>query len=243
MLASNMWKSALFLLLVLSLHESAHMLAAKAFHYEVPQVVLYPFGFGASILHLGHGSLWRETLILLAGPCVHLIIPFLLIVLVKFDLISITYANYLEQLNQSVLLFNLLPIYPLDGGRILLNFLHLFLPYCCGLWVSYALSVSLVLYLFHETAVFSFQIVLLFLLFQQLLSWLFIKREKEQFYYYRYLSAPKRIRLKHPFQDCFRAFYNVIRFEKEWMQEKAWIRRYFEKEDLKKRKQSHQIML
>ena len=128
----DMWKTAGFLAAILALHELAHVAVAKCFHYETSTLMIYPFGFGAEIKQMGNGSIWKETLILLAGPSVHLLVPFGIVLLMKYHIISTEYGNYLSMLNQAVCIFNLLPIYPLDGGRILQNLCQLILPYQWG---------------------------------------------------------------------------------------------------------------
>ena len=65
----------------------------------------------------------KKIIIAFAGPLVNLIIMSVFIILHKNEEIAynIIYSNFL------IAIFNLLPIYPLDGGRILKGILHIFL--------------------------------------------------------------------------------------------------------------------
>ena len=71
----------------------------------------------------------KKILVALAGPITNVIIIFLSLKLRinVFEGFMILYANLL------LVLFNLLPIYPLDGGRVIKNILHIIL----GLQNSY----------------------------------------------------------------------------------------------------------
>jgi len=66
----------------------------------------------------------KKVLIALAGPLVNLLIIFMT------SKLNITYIAQKETIiysNLLILIFNLLPIYPLDGGRILKGILHMIL--------------------------------------------------------------------------------------------------------------------
>ncbi|MEI3146925.1 MAG: site-2 protease family protein [Merdibacter sp.] len=59
----------------------------------------------------------------------HLLFPFPASAMASCSLISVSFAGYLMEINQAMLLFNLLPVVPLDGGRIMQTLFHLWLPY------------------------------------------------------------------------------------------------------------------
>lgn len=63
----------------------------------------------------------KKMAIAIAGPLTNLVIVGIAMVLNKQELTSIIYANLL------LIIFNLIPIYPLDGGRILKEALHIYL--------------------------------------------------------------------------------------------------------------------
>lgn len=107
-------------MLALLFHESAHALMARARGYVVKKMVLLPYG---AMMSAGENfDKTSSVLIGLAGPLCNL-----LLALVTFGLwwlfpsayaytISFLYANL------SLGLFNLLPVYPLDGSRVVLGF-------------------------------------------------------------------------------------------------------------------------
>lgn len=124
-----MQKIVLYIFMMLTIHELAHILIARLFHYPIRKIIIYPFGLAAQISYIGYGSLIKETLILAAGPFTHMLQPLLLSFLYQQGVLSLAFYTYLLQINAALLVFNLLPIYPLDGARLLQNFLHCFFPF------------------------------------------------------------------------------------------------------------------
>lgn len=225
----HMGKTLFFLFLMLSLHEGAHMLVAALFHYPMEGVIVYPFGLCAKMKTLGMGSVWQEILIILAGPCMHLFFPFLFSLLASCDVISSGYQVYLCNLNTSILIFNLLPIYPLDGGRLLQSFYHLFFRYTWAQRMTFLSSlIHLVLLLYYRILTTpSACLVMGFLFFQILISWKQLALERLQFYRYRKIHPGKgRLRANRK-QDLFRAYSNMMKTEQGWISEEDWLRIYF----------------
>lgn len=111
------------------IHELAHLLCGVLLGLKAKSLTVMPFGFSIefeSIIEDYNKKILKSNIISikkiiisLAGPVINLLISILGIIL-KLD-INIIYANIV------LLIFNLLPIYPLDGERILENILKVFL--------------------------------------------------------------------------------------------------------------------
>ena len=124
----------LSLLLVLSvfgcvlLHEFGHALMARRFGIETEDITLYPIGGVARLQRLPRAP-GAELLIALAGPAVNFAIVGALLTLGFLGLDRVLLAadlglvlGFLEQLvivNLALGLFNLIPAFPMDGGRVL----------------------------------------------------------------------------------------------------------------------------
>jgi Zn-dependent protease len=103
------------------LHEYGHVAAAAWRGIRTRSVVLYPFGGVASLTADPRGP--TELWIALAGPAVNVLIALALTPLIKPSTI-IEYGPYtvLESVwlaNVILPIFNMLPAYPMDGGRVL----------------------------------------------------------------------------------------------------------------------------
>ena len=109
------------------LHELGHALTAKAFGIRTRDITLYPIGGISSLQTVGKPS--QELLISLAGPVVNLAIAAALsapLAMVDhfptWEEIANGHTSFLQSLwmgNISLALFNLIPAFPMDGGRIL----------------------------------------------------------------------------------------------------------------------------
>lgn len=115
------------------LHEIGHLLMGIFLGLKPEKIELIPMGLAVSFKvnitdfnkkkKRGNVKVLKEIFIAIAGPAVNLLIIFIAIFFVKNE----TLKNLLIYANLLIFIFNLLPIYPLDGGRILKGILHIIL--------------------------------------------------------------------------------------------------------------------
>lgn len=105
--------------LVALIHELFHYITAKFLNVEVEEITFLPIGFYLKINGLEDYSFIKQLLVLISGPLSFFFSFLVLRILYNLDLISI--YGYKEGLisNNFILIFNLLPIYPLDGSKII----------------------------------------------------------------------------------------------------------------------------
>jgi Zn-dependent protease len=133
------------------LHELGHSLTARRYGVRVPRILLLPIGGMAEMEQIPRKPS-AEFLITIAGPAVNFVIVALLLPftwrysLGVDNLLVYSPAELLTQLFWANLImgtFNLLPVYPMDGGRILRSILALWLPYLRATW--WAVTITRVL--------------------------------------------------------------------------------------------------
>ena len=114
----------LFLIYFVSIvyHEFAHAIISKKLGYKAEKIVLYPTG---ALLYgeTDEFTFKDEILISLAGPIANLIVVVLFVFLWWIFPELYNYSSDIVVANLSLATFNLLPVFPLDGGRILLAIL------------------------------------------------------------------------------------------------------------------------
>ena len=216
---------------ILALHESGHAFWACFFHYPIRQLSILPFGLALTLEHFGDRDGWEELVILAGGLAMHGLIPLLYGGLAQLGWISPVMLEWVLNINRSVFLFNILPLYPLDGGRIVQSLRHCWLPYKTAQSLTFVVSAILTPLVFVQwmnrkpmsLGVFGF------LFFVNVLSWRQRTYQAEQFYLYR-LIHPRRLPLKlHRHQDLYRQRHNVILEQDGLIDEKQWLMRRFGK--------------
>lgn len=134
--ASILWNIAFILLLFVCvvMHEYGHALTARRYNIPTRKITLLPIGGVASFEELPEDPK-QEFLVAIAGPAVNVVIALLLWLVVpagqylnmdpqalQETLGTVTAANllfYLLIANIMLVVFNLLPAFPMDGGRVL----------------------------------------------------------------------------------------------------------------------------
>ena len=107
------------LFLALGIHELAHLAAARLARVEIAEIRLMPFGGSARIENPYRLSPAQLIPTAIAGPAANLLLAILLAALAQWRVLDPIHAAELVQPNLLLMLFNLIPALPLDGGRIL----------------------------------------------------------------------------------------------------------------------------
>lgn len=174
------------------IHEIGHLLVGLLIGMKPEKIEIMPFGVSISFkinakeynkkIKKGNAFEIKKILVALAGPITNFII-ILIASNLKLNLIKgmlIIYTNFL------IMIFNLLPIYPLDGGRILKGILHIifgkrkaekYINIISNITVIVITVISSILILYiHNIAIFLIDIYLLYLVLKE--NSIYKKREE-----------------------------------------------------------------
>lgn len=109
-------------------HEYGHVLTARAFGFNTRDITLLPIGGVASLERMPENPT-QELLVAVAGPAVNVVIAAVLIVVFGANLgdvaaaqpaqfTQIDFVSRLAFINVMLVVFNMLPAFPMDGGRV-----------------------------------------------------------------------------------------------------------------------------
>jgi Peptidase family M50. len=180
-----------FMILII-IHELGHIAASILYNWEIEQIIILPFG-GITIFNEKiNRPLKEELIIALSGPIFQILCYMFLSLFSNNDLVS--------RLHYVILIFNLLPIIPLDGSKICNIFFNYFFSYKRSHILTIYLSIIFMI-------IFSFKInnnlimilILLFLILQ------FLKEVKNHHFYFK-----KFLLERYLYEFTFKKNKNII---------------------------------
>jgi stage IV sporulation protein FB len=135
---------------IVFIHELGHVTMAKSLGWRVKEVQLLPFGGVAVVEESGNIPAHEELWVALAGPFQNAWMAGFAFIMMKFSGGDSLWWGYFLQANMLIGLFNMLPILPLDGGKVLVSLLSYRLCYYKTLhvcaWFSLSFSSGIVIY-------------------------------------------------------------------------------------------------
>ncbi len=123
--------SVVFIVLIFAcvvLHEFGHVIVARRFGIKTPEVTLLPIGGGVASMQSLPEKPSQELAVAIAGPLVNFVIAIVLLALVgqidaadlaRLDDPQVSLLARLAAANVFLAVFNLVPAFPMDGGRVL----------------------------------------------------------------------------------------------------------------------------
>ena len=181
---TNQIETYALILVFAIIHEFGHLAFGLLLGMKPKKIEIKPYGVSISFniksedynkkIIKGNMIEIKKIIVAFAGPLTNLLI---ILITLKFNMnmflgLKIIYSNIL------IFLFNLIPIYPLDGGRILQGFLHMiFGKRKAEIYTNYVSFITLILItLIGSIAIFYIQNIAFFLII--ILLWiLYIKED------------------------------------------------------------------
>lgn len=132
---TGFFKEFSYIMFIIIVHELGHILTSVYFKWNTQKIVILPFG-GITIFNEKiNKSLKEELLIALSGPIMQVIV------------FSFNSNPLIIKYHYFLLLFNLLPIVPLDGSKILNLSLNYYLPFKLSHIITIIISFFLIIFL------------------------------------------------------------------------------------------------
>ncbi|MFP4016878.1 MAG: M50 family metallopeptidase [Halanaerobiales bacterium] len=174
------------------LHEFVHVFTAIYYGFKVTKIELFPFGGMAEYNGLLEMEPWHEIKVAVVGPLFNIVFAVVIYCLLYLNIIEANkYINLLLEYNIVIASINLIPILPLDGGRVLRGFLILIYGIKKGNVIAFRIArffvyigilLGILVLVFNRANIW-------FLFFFFFIYGMINKEEKQLFYYFlRYLS-------------------------------------------------------
>lgn len=107
------------LFLIVLVHEIGHVVAARSFGWQLREVKLLPFGGVLEVDNHSGVSAKEDAIVAVAGPLQNAWMGLAAWGLGQLGWWESDWAGFIVKANLAIGLFNMLPIYPLDGGKLL----------------------------------------------------------------------------------------------------------------------------
>ena len=184
---TNQIRIYLIILFFFIIHELGHLFTGLALKLKPENIEIMPYGLSVKLKtnpedvnkKIGKGNILevKKIIIALAGPIVSFILS---IIFFNIDPIFITKQDAVYS-NILILLFNLIPLYPLDGGRIIKGILHIKYGNKFSKKFVYIMSnmIMIILSFIFSIAVFYFQNIAYFLI--CILLWIITLEENKKY--------------------------------------------------------------
>ena len=157
-------KNALIIFLIVIIHELGHVFFIKILGYEIESINIYPFG-GITKVNKDLNAPLKQEIIIALGGIFNQILIYLFLFMPIF---SNTTKNIIFNYNTSIIMFNLLPIIPLDGSIILSSFLAKFFPFQKVYYLNFILSIfnMFLFFIFNYTYSLNNYLIIAFLIYK-----------------------------------------------------------------------------
>ena len=217
---------------LLLIHELGHYTAAKLLKFKVLKIVIYPFGGITKIHDLINKDINEEILVATSGVIFQFIFYLIIVYLNHINIIRDYTLNIYTLYNNQIIFFNLMPIYPLDGSKIINLLLSKFFNY--NLSNKLTIMISLIgMSLFILTSSYnhnySYIMVLSVLI---IYNYKFIKQLKyiyNKFLLERYLyniNYPK-IKIINNGNKMYKNNSHIIKVNNNYITEKKYLSKYY----------------
>ena len=139
-LLSGLFTYVLMIFGIVLIHELGHVLASIYFKRKITKVEILPFGGLLKIEAPISSDIFEDMIISASGIGMQIILGFMLYVLSYFNILDSSLYHNLREYNVVIISFNLLPLCPLDGYKMVKLLEELLIPYKKTFILSFIIS-------------------------------------------------------------------------------------------------------
>ena len=219
---------------IILIHELGHYIIAKIYNLNPVKITIYPFGGITKLNHLINTKIYKELYVSISGILFQSIYFIIITILYKNNIIREYIYNIFYNYHYSILLFNLLPIHPLDGSKILNLLLSIFIPYKLTNKLTILISITTTIiiltinyYKFNYTTILILTIIINNIIkYYKNMNYLFNKFLLER---YLYQITPRKIKKINKITNMYKEKYHIIKENNKYLTEKQVLKNRFSK--------------
>lgn len=215
---------------IIIFHEMGHVFMAFLCGYKINKITIYSYGGLVEINSKINSLNYKDFLVSIGGIFFQIIFFSFIFYLYKIGYVREYIFNIFLLYNKSILFFNILPIYPLDGSKILSSLLYYFLPYNFVNKILLYLSFFILLLLLgYYQFNFSFMMVVSIIIYNLINYYKNVKYYFNIFLLERYLYKFSFRKSKVISDESFmyKNKYHIFKKRGEYLTEKQYLNRRF----------------
>ena len=166
-LLTGLFKEISIISIIIIIHEFGHFIMLYKYKWNISKINIYPFGGVITLNEDIDKDLNEELIISISGPLFQEILFLLVFILFKNNIIDEHIFNLFSDYNITILIFNLLPIVPLDGSKIINVILNKIFNFRMSYIINLVISIIFLfifIYIFKNDT--SYYLIISFLIYQ-----------------------------------------------------------------------------
>ena len=219
---------------IIIIHELGHYITATLNKLKVEKIIIYPYGGLVKMNNLVNTSINKELTVAISGIIFQTLYYLIIVFLYNKGIVREYIFNLFTTYNTSILIFNILPIHPLDGSKLLNLLLSKILPFNIANKLNIIVSIVNIIimiyinyYNFNYTTILIIGIILDNLIkYYKQLKYIFNKFLLERYIYKITYNKTKKItNLNHMYKDK----YHIIKENNRYITEKQALSHKFKR--------------
>ena len=219
---------------IILIHELGHFTIAKLNKLNVEKIIIYPYGGLVKMNNLINTNINKELFVAVSGIIFQSIFYLIVIFLYSQGLIRDYIFDLFAVYNESILIFNILPIHPLDGSKILNLLLSKILPYNLTNKLNVIISlVTLMIMIYINYYDFNYTTILIIgviidniIKYQKELKYIFNKFLLERYIYNITYKKTKKI---NKITNMYKEKYHIVKENNIYITEKQALSHKFKR--------------
>ena len=219
---------------IIIIHELGHVISSIIFKYKIDKIIIYPYGGLTKINKKINTNINKDIIVAISGILFQTLYFIIILFLYKNNMIREYIYNMFYLYHKSMLIFNILPIIPLDGSKVINLILSKYLNFNLANKLTIVVSfITIIIFLFSNMYDKNYSIIMIIgvLLnniykFYKELSLIYNKFLLERYLYSFNYSKYKIINNK---ERMYKNKFHYFNINNKLIEEKDYLKKIFQK--------------